>query len=1408
MGIPVYANFVAPLAVSAEMVLVAALAIVLALVAAMIGVWRVVGKGPRRSRAYARARELLAKGDWQGAKLAVQEIRESGIPSPEWAGRVNNLEGEVQRGAGDAALAAGKYEEALEFYAAAAKLLGLNRDEASAKVVDGMLGELRRLFGRKEDDKAVAQARRILDIRPACTEALFWLGLVYIRQNRNEQAIQALRAAHESKERKGVEPTLYLGMLLLREGQHKDGLKYLSEASRTAGNSIVVTWQLGMGLAQGGGDPAFAIRALQKSLAPDGLPSLVKDPDSLWQQSFPDDSYIAKAAATQRFICPILGGSVPVMVRQAKLALGQTLYRAERFPEAAGVFQDLANESEPTPTLLRSLGIALCRLERYDEAYQHLKAAWEEDASKDPLTACYLAHAAAIAKPSRPEDKPANVRWAVRLLRDLAYPVDVEPTKLVGAVYAEASAADVPVPVEDHLRLCNTMVALNMTDAIAARAIDHFARANPDAVRPQFAFLYGWSAKLHDFKGERDLDLLGKLFQNQTAAESFYRERGWDLPAVERLYLERWSQERSGFPDVFGPDYPAKCEQAMLDRARELEGSGRIDEAKAIIDLLQRLIPPNAASLDRLAKLTWHRGDVSEAVRLLMKWAEQTPDDPKPRLRLAMLEQERGNPERAAELVRAGYEKSAGLAKADAAFLGAKIALKSGCDREALEWVDACLSHQPDHAEAQLLRTALRWESGERDQLAGHAEALARSIGVDPRRQYLLGVCKLMGGDLDAARESVRLLLTQPNWQADAQYLIGAIEMRREDWNAAASQLSAAVQTGTDSTSQHSKALLGRVRINQGDYLAAVGAWLQLPEEKRKAWGISEVLPGWAYLAGVQALRAGDDLVACEWFGRAREMDWKEPRLTVLQERAAIAAVRRLLSRGDLAKVEPFKPTLDRASGSRGSLQMPAALLLARFHRWKGDLVEARDVLRRLGPPSSGVMMELGMVALQDQRLTEADDVFDRLLRDEPGNSAARANLFWARLSQGQIQAAQDLLPDIIRDAAPVQLRLLTHLQILMKSGPAASALLADITNEEEQQLLAALFAIGRLEVVVPWLCVLAAARPHSPSAREAQTIGMIRLGKQLFDRGDWLGCEKWLGPLAKARPLASVRNLLGCCLCLQHDFASGILHFQEALRLAGDDPRLHQNLALAFTWQGDHGEADLCWGRYLGTSDRRLPRPPGFIEYHERLRFHVLRHLGNQAYEREQWNSAMAYLSEAQKLEPDNTDLTERLFLLQVQAGERIQARRTLSHLQLLKPKHGPFELYELDLIEVRNGADLERLLDALAMVVERLVGDLTSQDKAVTRVLPQFQARADQLTRTLREIRDDLQRLPEESEGWYDSLRDIRGVRKDLRRLRQIIRYAAALQVSEPNRRRLNAMNADLDRKIDYCRKWEEMD
>ena len=66
----------------------------------------------------------------------------------------------------------------------------------------------------------------------------------------------------------------------------------------------------------------------------------------------------------------------------------------------------------------------------------------------------------------------------------------------------------------------------------------------------------------------------------------------------------------------------------------------------------------------------------------------------------------------------------------------------------------------------------------------------------------------------------------------------------------------------------------------------------------------------------------------------------------------------------------------------------------------------------------------------------------------------------------------------------------------------------------------------------------------------------------------------------------------------------------------------------------------------------------------------------------------------------------------------------------------------------------------------------------------------------------------LPDDSRAWYEALRDLRSVKRDLRRLRQVSRYCASLQVADATRRKLDGLTSELERKIDYCRRWEDED
>ena len=97
--------------------------------------------------------------------------------------------------------------------------------------------------------------------------------------------------------------------LLLRQGQAKDSLKYLTEANRLDGNCPVVTLQLGAAMIAAGGDTQLAVRALQRALGAKGLAhvgnrSLAKP----GCEGFPEGrSYVRKLASRASVRLPDLG---------------------------------------------------------------------------------------------------------------------------------------------------------------------------------------------------------------------------------------------------------------------------------------------------------------------------------------------------------------------------------------------------------------------------------------------------------------------------------------------------------------------------------------------------------------------------------------------------------------------------------------------------------------------------------------------------------------------------------------------------------------------------------------------------------------------------------------------------------------------------------------------------------------------------------------------------------------------------------------------------------------------------------------------------------------------------------------------------------------------------------------------
>ena len=238
--------------------------------------------------------------------------------------------------------------------------------------------------------------------------------------------------------------------------------------------------------------------------------------------------------------------------------------------------------------LLRGLGLSLARLQRYDQAYKHLRTALEQEQPKDPFTAAYLGLCGAMGKPTQPEDKPKNVAWAVRLLARYAQPDSAEYAGVMSTVHAEARALEVPLPVEDQVQLCDALAAVAAVDALAAEAYRHLAVTFPEAIKPIHAWLYvraaspgcgDWSAD-HATTGwpKRDLDLFALTFRDPAPAREYFARRQWNFDDAEYTYLKRGAAGAPGrFPESLGPDYPPKGEALLLARSQAEEEAGRKD---------------------------------------------------------------------------------------------------------------------------------------------------------------------------------------------------------------------------------------------------------------------------------------------------------------------------------------------------------------------------------------------------------------------------------------------------------------------------------------------------------------------------------------------------------------------------------------------------------------------------------------------------------------------------------------------------------------------------------------------------------------------------------------------------------------------------------------------------------------
>src|SRR5262249_8085974 len=162
---------------------------------------------------------------------------------------------------------------------------------------------------------------------------------------------------------------------------------------------------------------------------------------------------------------------------------------------------------------------------------------YEMENPKDAVTAGYLALCGARGKPKRPEDKSANVAWAIRLVSGFhetvgsgqqavgskdgsspPTPQMIEWAGLCSTIFGEARGAGVAASPEDQRRCADILASVDACDNVAAGVYDQLAMTRLEFIRPPHAWLYCRAAQQHGFRGERDLGLFGITFQNAADA--------------------------------------------------------------------------------------------------------------------------------------------------------------------------------------------------------------------------------------------------------------------------------------------------------------------------------------------------------------------------------------------------------------------------------------------------------------------------------------------------------------------------------------------------------------------------------------------------------------------------------------------------------------------------------------------------------------------------------------------------------------------------------------------------------------------------------------------------------------------------------------------------------------------------
>jgi tetratricopeptide (TPR) repeat protein len=492
--------------------------------------------------------------------------------------------------------------------------------------------------------------------------------------------------------------------------------------------------------------------------------------------------------------------------------------------------------------------------------------------------------------------------------------------------------------------------------------------------------------------------------------------------------------------------------------------------------------------------------------------------------------------------------------------------------------------------------------------------------------------------------------------------------------------------------------------------------------------------------------------------------------------------------------------------------------MLAMAHKRQGKINEARNALRKIQRPDANVVLQMGLLSLQENQLAQAEGEFARAWQLDPQSYEIGYNLLLTRLTLGNIEDCLALIPNVLELVTrEEERRFLLVLQALLQAcgkgegdAPRYAPLLVELTSADEQRLLKVIRSLGQLDTAHALLNALMEARPRSATVREAYLEAVLVKAKELIDRCAWTEADLLLRPLAREKSgnrttQVGLLNLLGCCACMTQDFDSGIKYFASAIKLTPNDARLHQNLALTYELKGELLQADPYWNRYFDLLDDHVPAPADIPKYLEHLTYESLGRLAARYGEKEKWSSALSYVQRAAHLRPNDPDTLERLFHLYNQAKRPQDARRTLDTLRRLRPGEPQYELYELDLVEVKGLNDIEKLLAEIDRILKRYPNDARVEERAISmvgNVIPLMGNLCDQLTDQMSKVIDQVRNLPNYQINWSAVREVMRDLLREFQKLRRITGKCLPLVSNDEHRRIVRDLADHIDKKMEACR------